>query len=1055
MPPLLAAALVGLEVGGITIGATAASAIAYGVTTIAAIGARFAFNRLTEKKGQRGDPQITSFTIRQPLPQRVRAYGTVKISGALFFEDAIPIQFQPLLLGVVFCEGPCSQFRSYYLNDANVGMTSGNISCVNLALPWATNVSIEGRLGTDNQTVNGLLAGQRGWSEQRLLGLCYGVMLCAQPIRPDKYFQFYYPNGVPTLRAVIDSSLVFDPRDNSQNWANQGTWKFSRNPALIIMDYLTITRRDATGRDIPRGMGLPKSRINIASFTKFANICDEPMGSDFTINAIDGSVSQTARTEPRYSCDGAYSMDDDPPDVLNRILATCDGTLLTLADGTIGIRGGKWDPPTVVITDEMIIRCDLTQGNGKLEKFNQLKINSTASNLDYQLVEGSPWEDLDDQDENGVLSEELSLPYVTSYSQARRLAKIAMAKGNPEWRYNSLVCTFEVLNALGEEFVHVKHSIMGIDDDFLVTGFKIQLEDRTVELQLSSIDSGAYSWNASQEDEAPPSATGIISSAGDPIGGSPGGNVGGSQGGNVGNVPAPVIAPSNTVAPAISGSATTGSVLTCNTGTWSGDPTITYAYQWKWANTNTNISGATNSTYTIVPDDIGHTIKCDVTASNTAGSASASSNTTAVIVGASGPTAMPSGAIGIWYVDQYSASPSGIQNAAGSTPLTSAGTFDGNMYLSGGTAPSGGMLDFNSGEHGIVALASSVLFTQGTVIYSCHKESNGTGEHYIIADSGNYHFWSAGENPGFQNSSTFMPGQQSGDLWDRLGAGWHISSHAYDTSSAECWIDGVKVLSKAASPNSHTIGGFDIGVVNGTVQAGYKINALAVYNRKLSATEQTAAYNALKARALISGIVIPATSPEKILFAMGDSITDGSYGTFADPGYVYVAARNASPAIRGGNLGIGGKTVATTDTDFDATYGPMISAAVATSGRDIICSLALGTNDLGIYPGGVSAWLTAFAALCDKVRATGAKLIVGTLQANIDSTFNSRRATANATIRTWVGTHADAIMDFGSDSIMGADATASNGTYFQDGTHPTGAGHALLAPYLVTAINSL
>jgi lysophospholipase L1-like esterase len=788
---------------------------------------------------------------------------------------------------------------------------------------------------------------------------------------------------------------------------------------------------------------------------------------------------------------------------------------------------------------------------------------------------------------------------------------------------------------LGEEFVHVKHSIMGIDDDFLVTGFKIQLEDRTVELQLSSIDSGAYSWNASQEDEAPPSATGIVSSAGDPIGGSPGGNIGGSQGGNA------VIAPSNTgAAPAVSGSTTTGSVLTCSTGTWSGDPTITYAYQWKWADTNTNISGATSSTYTIVSGDIGHTIKCDVTASNGGGSVSASSNTTAAVTAAAGgpavhwnsgdkasslnltnslltatgtaeahalvranvslssgfryceitidalttsgsaggvgvgnssvslsgylggdhtngsgwfgdgyvagpgfegstgetygasnvigvlvdfgssiiqfskdgvvkqvrslpsggnlfpmcnsrhigdqftlnagsspllymPTGytswdgtqtgpsggggatMPSGAVGIWYVDQYSSSPSGIQNATGSTALTTAGTSDGNMYLSGGTAPSGGALDFNSGEHGNVSLPSSVLFTEGTVIYSCHKESNGTGEHYIIADSGNYHFWSAGENPGFQNSSTFMPGQQSGDLWDRLGAGWHISSHAYDTSSAESWIDGVKVLSKSASPNSHTIGGFDIGVVNGTVQAGYKINALAVYNRKLSATEQVAAYNAFKARAALSSITIPATSPEKILFAMGDSITDGSYGTSTDPGYVYVAARNASPVIRGGNLGIGGKTVATTDADFDATYGPMISAAVAASGRDIICSLSLGTNDLGIYSGGVSAWLTAFAALCDKVRATGAKLIVGTLQANIDSTFNSRRATANATIRTWVGTHADAIMDFGSDSIMGADATASNTTYFQDGTHPTGAGHALLAPYLVTAINSL
>lgn len=518
MPPLLAPAIIGIASGaGLTIGATAASAIAYGVVTVATIGAQFALKRLTQKKPKAGDPQISSFTIRQPLPQRVRAYGTVKLSGALFYEDAIPIVYQPLLVGVVFCEGPCSAFRAWYLNDTHAGVQGS--AGLNLALPWGTNISIVGALGTDTQPVNGLMAGQRGWSTQRLLGLCYGVMLCAQPFRPDKYFQYFYPNGVPTLRAVIDSSFVYDARDGSQNWSNKATWKFSRNPAWIIMDYLTYTRTDSAGKEVPRGMGLPKSRINIPLFIAFANLCDEPVSSGFTINPIDGSVSNTPRQEARYSCDGSYSMDEEPPDVLSRMLATCDATLFTVADGTIGIRGGRFDTPTVVITEENIISCDLTQGNGKFEKFNQLRISNTTINMDYQLVEGTPWEDLDDQDDHGVLSEELSLPYVLSYSQARRLAKIAMAKGNPAWRYNSLVCEFQMTNALGEEFVHVTHPTMGIDDDFLVMGFSIHLENRTVELQLASIDGEAYSWDAATEDEAPPSATGIVNSQGGSAGG--------------------------------------------------------------------------------------------------------------------------------------------------------------------------------------------------------------------------------------------------------------------------------------------------------------------------------------------------------------------------------------------------------------------------------------------------------------------------------------------------------------------------------------------------------
>lgn len=81
--------------------------------------------------------------------------------------------------------------------------------------------------------------------------------------------------------------------------------------------------------------------------------------------------------------------------------------------------------------------------------------------------------------------------------------------------------------------------------------------------------------------------------------------------------------PSNSVAPAITGTAQEGQTLTCSTGTWSGSPT--YAYQWK--RNGNNIGSATNSTYTLVTADVGQSIKCTVTATNFVGSATADSNT--------------------------------------------------------------------------------------------------------------------------------------------------------------------------------------------------------------------------------------------------------------------------------------------------------------------------------------------------------------------------------------------------------------------------------------------
>lgn len=83
--------------------------------------------------------------------------------------------------------------------------------------------------------------------------------------------------------------------------------------------------------------------------------------------------------------------------------------------------------------------------------------------------------------------------------------------------------------------------------------------------------------------------------------------------------------PVNTVAPAITGIAQEGQVVTCSTGTWTGTPTITYAYQWK--RNGSNIGSATNSTYTLVTADVSQSITCELTATNAVGSANATSNT--------------------------------------------------------------------------------------------------------------------------------------------------------------------------------------------------------------------------------------------------------------------------------------------------------------------------------------------------------------------------------------------------------------------------------------------
>lgn len=82
--------------------------------------------------------------------------------------------------------------------------------------------------------------------------------------------------------------------------------------------------------------------------------------------------------------------------------------------------------------------------------------------------------------------------------------------------------------------------------------------------------------------------------------------------------------PINTVSPVISGTNTVGSLLTTTNGTWSGSLPITYTYQ--WLRNGLNISGATSSTYTLVTADTSNVVSCKVTATNSVGSANATSN---------------------------------------------------------------------------------------------------------------------------------------------------------------------------------------------------------------------------------------------------------------------------------------------------------------------------------------------------------------------------------------------------------------------------------------------
>jgi hypothetical protein len=91
--------------------------------------------------------------------------------------------------------------------------------------------------------------------------------------------------------------------------------------------------------------------------------------------------------------------------------------------------------------------------------------------------------------------------------------------------------------------------------------------------------------------------------------------------------------PFNTAAPSVSGTPKPGSLLSCASGSWTGEPELALAVGWpltapfsyQWLRDGAPIAGAVSPAYIVQTTDVGHALVCEVTASNVAGHTSARS----------------------------------------------------------------------------------------------------------------------------------------------------------------------------------------------------------------------------------------------------------------------------------------------------------------------------------------------------------------------------------------------------------------------------------------------
>jgi hypothetical protein len=417
--------------------------------------------------------------INQAAAERVRGYGKAKLGGPRAFFDSRNGRLHQVIM---LHTGEVTSIDRIFIGDKAVTTNSnGEVQEEPFADGGSPRAWVLTRLGTDDQTAySSIYENWPGaWSTaHQLNGVATIYARFGSP--PIEDFQKIFPDSYSTqVRAECRLSRVHNPATE--------TAAYTDNAGLCIADYLS--HED--------GMpGVEFSDIAWDTVEAFASVCSED------VDKADGS------TEARYGLWGVYSLQEEPKAVLDRMVRTCDAELYLTPEGKIGIRGGKWDSPTVTIGANVVTGYDgFEQGSGRFVAFNELKILYTDPTQDYQPTEADPWIDFEDQDVRGQIRTDFDVDMVPSASQARRLAKIFAAKSNPRWR-GTIRTDLRGIEAIGERIIRLVLPELGIDDTFLVQGWSLSADLTGCAFDLISLDSSAYAWSPDTEEgeSSPPPA---------------------------------------------------------------------------------------------------------------------------------------------------------------------------------------------------------------------------------------------------------------------------------------------------------------------------------------------------------------------------------------------------------------------------------------------------------------------------------------------------------------------------------------------------------------------
>lgn len=458
---VIAANSIGFAIAAAVIGA----AVSYGLNSVLGLNSARKRSVTTEDRKQ---------IIRSTIEARQIVYGHARVSGAMVYASSSGADLRYLHIVIALAGHPVYHIGTVWVGDVaiNDADLDGDGNVVASGHKFAGKCRVRKYNGKQTTADPFLVAESTdGWSTNHVMRDTAYVYVRFE-YDPD-----IYGNGVDDISAEVYGREIYDPRT--------GTTAYSTNWALCVLDYLKS--------DI--GLACADDEIDEGSFIVAANISDELVQLDEA-----GTTFQS-----RYTCDGSFKLDEQPIDIIDKMLSAAGAPGLVYQQGRYTLHAGAYVTPSDTLTaSDVAGDIEIITKPSRKDIFNSVKGTFIDPGSSWQATEFPAFYSDELIAEDGEqIWREVEYPFTIDPTRCQRLAKQLLRTERDSLTINVPVRFAGIRYSVMQRVAVYMPDLGWNGKAFVIRAWSMDPETGIVSLSMREDSPGSYAWLYDEASDQP------------------------------------------------------------------------------------------------------------------------------------------------------------------------------------------------------------------------------------------------------------------------------------------------------------------------------------------------------------------------------------------------------------------------------------------------------------------------------------------------------------------------------------------------------------------------